>query len=135
MYYGAQHCSLALPAAAIAAELIPRPVTRCVHPAMIRGEWRSADGCILTVITTLPANPSEYAAWWGAIVATAAFLGSVYRAIRSGPRVERERQAADALLSSERAHGDNIYISVRTLNLRSVNLRGSRTKLNTILCR
>jgi hypothetical protein len=61
-------------------------------------------------------NASDYAAWWGAGVATLALTWNIYRALRSGPRVKVTATPDIQVFPRTAITGDTVYISVTATN-------------------
>ena len=56
------------------------------------------------------------AAWWGAIVATLAFVWEVFRWLRSGPRIQVKATANMKAIGIPGLDNDDIYILVEVMN-------------------
>ena len=61
-------------------------------------------------------SASDYAAWWGAGVATLALTWNIYRALRSGPRVKVTATPDIQVFPRTAITGDTVYISVTASN-------------------
>ena len=59
---------------------------------------------------------SNYAAWWGAIVATAALGWNIISALRSGPRIKVRATPNMQIFPRMSPTGDKTYISVTAIN-------------------
>jgi hypothetical protein len=68
------------------------------------------------VVDTSLWTASDYAAWWGAVVATAAFIWQAVRELRSGPRI-RVRASPNVIIFPKRPPLEGTYISVTAVNL------------------
>ena len=62
-------------------------------------------------------TPSDYAAWWGAFVASLAFLWNVVAAVRSGPRVKITVTPDMQIYPNQPPTNDNTYVAVRAVNV------------------
>jgi hypothetical protein len=61
-------------------------------------------------------TPSDYAAWWGAIIATLALIWNIIIALRSGPRIKVTASPNMKVYPQQPITEDNTYISVRAIN-------------------
>lgn len=61
-------------------------------------------------------DASDYAAWWGALVATAALAWNIARALRSGPRIHLRANAGMRIRPLDPLHGDRDYILLAAAN-------------------
>lgn len=61
-------------------------------------------------------TPSEYAAWWGAIIATLALAWNILRALRSGPRIKVHAKPDMQFLPRQPLTGDKLYVCVTAIN-------------------
>lgn len=59
---------------------------------------------------------SDYAAWWGAIIATLAAIWNIISAIRSGPRINVRAIPDMQIFPRQSITGDTSYISVTAIN-------------------
>jgi len=59
---------------------------------------------------------SDYAAWWGAIIATLALVWNIILAIRSGARIRVRANPNMKIFPKQPITGDNRYISVTAVN-------------------
>lgn len=59
---------------------------------------------------------SDYAAWWGATVATLAFAWNVVRALRAGPRIHVRANAGMQVYPRSEVFGDKEYIMVKAVS-------------------
>jgi hypothetical protein len=59
---------------------------------------------------------SDYAAWWGAIIATLALLWNIITALRSGARIKVSAVPNMSVLPRQPITEDNLYISVTAVN-------------------
>ncbi len=62
-------------------------------------------------------TPSDYAAWWGAAVASLAFLWNVVAAVRSGPRVKITVTPEMQIFPNQAPTYDKTYVTVRAINV------------------
>lgn len=62
-------------------------------------------------------TPSDYAAWWGATVASLAFLWNVLAAIRSGPRVKVTVTPEIQVYPIQAPTYEKTFVAVRAVNV------------------
>lgn len=60
---------------------------------------------------------SDYAAWWGAIIATLALVWNIIVALRSGPRIKVSANPNMKVYPRGPITEDNTYISVKAVNI------------------
>lgn len=61
-------------------------------------------------------SASDYAAWWGAVIATLALIWNIVVAVRSGARVTVRANPNMKIYPQQPITGDNTYISVAAVN-------------------
>lgn len=61
-------------------------------------------------------NPNDYAAWWGAIIATLALLWNIILALKKGPRVSVKATPNMQIIPESPETADKLYISVTAVN-------------------
>lgn len=62
-------------------------------------------------------TPSDYAAWWGAAIASSTFLWNVISAVRSGPRLNVSVTPEMQIFPNQPPTFDKTYVSVRAVNV------------------
>jgi len=61
-------------------------------------------------------NPSDYAAWWGAVIATLALIWNIVVAIRSGARIHVNTSPNMKIFPPNPGQEDKTYILVNAVN-------------------